>query len=467
MLIGRKGISGEAARQRLDALRRRLGPVEQRLLERYSGVMRQLSAHVVEPDPRLSEIARANLTQTLNDEKETIERELPPAALRSGLDGAEPTAAAISSRLAAGEAFIDYVFYRSVNPVSQELAAPQDVLCGAYWVTSAGTCGATRIGSGAAIKDLVERFRSAINDEDGEELSNVAVDGYRLLLASLPKHVARASRLRISPDGVLYLLPFAALMREPGATLLQTTTITYVDSARDLLAALPASMPRERAAVIGDPDYYANVGDLRSEQMKDVPGGEAELMALREVLPRARFWTRAEATKERLMNLHGPIVLHVVTHGALYEGDEVQDLAMAQSAIALAGYNDAGRGIRDGALTGLEASLLDLAGCELVTLSACDTGRGRIDAGQGVLGLRRGLQIAGTRSQLITLWPVVGETTARFMAQFYRALADSLPREEAMRNAQLAIAKEFDDRPLFWAPFVLFGAHGRIDAGSL
>jgi CHAT domain-containing protein len=188
---------------------------------------------------------------------------------------------------------------------------------------------------------------------------------------------------------------------------------------------------------------------------------------LREVLPDARFWTRAEATKERLMSLHGPVVLHVITHGALYEGDKEQDLAMAQSAIALAGYNDADRGIRDGALTGLEASLLDLEGCELATLSACDTGLGRIDVGQGILGLRRGLQIAGARSQLVTLWPVVGETTARFMTHLYRSLAQSLPREKAMRAAQLATAAEFDDWPGYWAPFVLFGAHGAIDLRAL
>jgi CHAT domain-containing protein len=466
LLITRKGLSGEAARQRFEALRRRLSADEQKLLDQYSGILQQLSAHLVEPDPQLSETARANLTLALNEEKEAIERALPAALLQPHL-GAEPTAHAIASRLAPGDAFIDYVFYQSIDPVRQQPIAGTATGYGAYWVASDGTCGATRIGSGPAIKDLVERFHRAINEEDSEEVSNAAVDGYRMLLASLPEHVAHASRLCISPDGMLYLLPFAALMREPGAPLLQTATITYVDSARDLLAPPPAPTPRERTAVVGDPDYYANVGNLRSEQMEDVPDGEAELMALREVLPRARFWTRAEATKQRLMSLHGPIVLHVITHGALYERDEMQDLAMAQSAIALAGYNDADRGIRDGALTGLEASLLDLGGCELVTLSACDTGRGRIDAGQGVLGLRRGLQIAGTRSQLVTLWPVVGETTARFMTHFYRALADSLPREEAMRNAQLAIAKEFDDWPLFWAPFVLFGAHGRIDAGSL
>ncbi len=469
LLILRKGLSGEAARQRLEALRRRLGPHEQELLERYGNVLRQLSVHVVEPDPQLSDTARANLTLILNEEKEKIERALPPAALHPEISGIEATAAAIAARLELGEAFIDYVTYMSVDPVTQKIDPDnRDIYgYGAYWVTSDGACGATRIGSAIAVKNLVVRLHRAIEELDAGEGTEAAIDAYRMLLGSLPASVARARHLRISPDGMLYLVPFAALMREPGAALLQTTPITYVDSARDILAPPPATPARERGAVIGDPDYYANTDRLRDEQLDDVPGGEAELAALREVLPGARFWTRAEATKEKLMSLHGPIVLHVITHGALYERDEVQDLAMAQSAIALAGYNDAGRGIRDGALTGLEASLLDLAGCELVTLSACDTGRGRIDLGQGFLGLRRGLQIAGARSQLVTLWPVVGETTARFMAHFCRALADSLPREEAMRNAQLAIAKEFDDWPLFWAPFVLFGARGRIDAGAL
>jgi len=180
--------------------------------------------------------------------------------------------------------------------------------------------------------------------------TEAAIDAYRMLLASLPASVARARHLRIPSHGMLYLLPFAAVMREPGATLLQTTTITYVDSARDILVPPPATPAR--AAVIGDPDYYANTDRLPGEQLDDVPAGEAELAAVREVLPRARFWTRADATKERLMSLHGPIVLHVGP--------------TARSTNA---------------------------------------------------------------TQLVTLWPVLGETTARLITHVYRARADSLPRQ--------------------------------------
>lgn len=463
MLIVRKGISGEAARQKLEALRRRAGPKEQQLLEQYTNILRELSAHIVEPDPQLSDAARANLTLALNEKKEAIERALPAVTPQSELRDVEPTAASIAARLGPGEAFIDYVLYRSIDPIRQQGISTG---YGAYWVMGDGASGATRIAADTTIAALVKRFHQAIDEPDPDALADAAREGYRVLLASLPQQVAHASQLYVAPDGELYLLPFAALLRESGEALLRTTTITYVDSARDLLAPRPAVAPRERTAVIGDPDYYANTDQVREDKLDDVPGGEAELAVLRDALPQARFFTRTDATKQVMLGLRGPAVLHVITHGALYERGEQRDLAMAQTAIAFAGYNDADRGLRDGALTGLEASLLDLEGCELVTLSACDTGKGRIDAGQGVLGLRRGLQIAGSRSQIVTLWPLDGETAARFMDHFYRLLA-TLPREQAMAQAQIATAAEFDDWPGFWAPFVLFGARGPIDAGAL
>jgi CHAT domain-containing protein len=107
---------------------------------------------------------------------------------------------------------------------------------------------------------------------------------------------------------------------------------------------------------------------------------------------------------------------------------------------------------------------------DLVVLSACETARGGDRGGEGVLGLVRALQVAGARSVVASLWRVDDESTAELMGRFYSALATGMPRDEALRQAQLELLRgeveiERDGRkvalrtsePRHWAPFVLIG----------
>jgi CHAT domain-containing protein len=94
----------------------------------------------------------------------------------------------------------------------------------------------------------------------------------------------------------------------------------------------------------------------------------------------------------------------------------------------------------DGILTAEEVQALDLRGCELVVLSACETGLGEAEYGQGVLGLQRAFQAAGARAVVASLWKVDDAATGVLMKQFYTNLwTKKLPRLEALRQAQLAV----------------------------
>jgi CHAT domain-containing protein len=102
---------------------------------------------------------------------------------------------------------------------------------------------------------------------------------------------------------------------------------------------------------------------------------------------------------------------------------------MRQSGVALTGGQSTlqawGRGefpdpSNDGILTAEEVAGLDLDGTWLVTLSACETGVGQVQSGEGVFGLRRAFMMAGAQNLLMTLWPVSDETTPKIMADFYR-----------------------------------------------
>jgi CHAT domain-containing protein len=141
------------------------------------------------------------------------------------------------------------------------------------------------------------------------------------------------------------------------------------------------------------------------------------------------------------------------------------------SGLVLAGANrpaeddaDAGAPVRDdGYLTASEVMLLDLSGVDLVVLSACDTGLGRPQSGEGLIGLRRAFRMAGSKTVISSLWSVKDESTSELMQSFYANLFfKGMGRHEALRTAQLEMlarnrAEHGRPRPSTWGPFVLSG----------
>jgi CHAT domain-containing protein len=111
---------------------------------------------------------------------------------------------------------------------------------------------------------------------------------------------------------------------------------------------------------------------------------------------------------------------------------------MLRSGLALAGFNHRARATTedDGVLTALEVAGLDLYGTELVVLSACETGLGKVDNGEGVYGLRRALVLSGARSQVVSLWKVDDAATQALMTAFYGRLKKGEDRVEALRQVQ-------------------------------
>jgi TonB family protein len=157
---------------------------------------------------------------------------------------------------------------------------------------------------------------------------------------------------------------------------------------------------------------------------------------------------------------------------------------LLRSGLALEGANQR-RGAcgEDGILTALEAASLDLHGTELVVLSACETGVGEVSNGEGVYGLRRALVLAGSDSQVMSLWKVSDEATKELMVAYYKRLAADEGRAEALRQVQLGMLRSSKERqveglrelgvttgrgvadyshPFFWAAFIQSGDWTRI-----
>ena len=171
-----------------------------------------------------------------------------------------------------------------------------------------------------------------------------------------------------------------------------------------------------------------------------------------------------EATKEALLKIHSPYILHLATHGFFAKEDPTQPEPpallndgqsvikskffknpMHRSGLALAGAQTTIEAWKrdevpavenDGILTAEDVSTLDLQGTWLVTLSACDTGSGEARAGEGVMGLRRGFIQAGAQNLLMTLWPISDEVTVQIMSDFYEAAHHSGNAPEALAEVQ-------------------------------
>ena len=130
--------------------------------------------------------------------------------------------------------------------------------------------------------------------------------------------------------------------------------------------------------------------------------------------------------------------------------------------IALAGANRARQMTNavaeDGLLTGLEASLLNLQGTELVILSACDSSSGEVKNGEGVMSLRRAFRIAGAETVLASHWKVSDKATSALMTEFIRRWRAGEQRADAWREAQLTLLRSKDfSNPFFWSAFTLTG----------
>ncbi|MCI0659563.1 MAG: CHAT domain-containing protein [Acidobacteria bacterium] len=138
---------------------------------------------------------------------------------------------------------------------------------------------------------------------------------------------------------------------------------------------------------------------------------------------------------------------------------------LLRSGLALAGANQGKSGDKDdGLLTAMEASGLNLSGTKLVVLSACDTGVGDLRTGEGVQGLRRALVLAGSESQVISLWPVPDQSTKDLMFPYYQALQQGAGRSEGLRQVQLQMLKHKEQRhPFYWAAFIQSGDWANLE----
>ena len=294
------------------------------------------------------------------------------------------------------------------------------------------------LGPAKAIEGLVWRYKRFVRGRGAEAGDSDEVLGelYRVLWAPLHRWVPSDTKtLVLCPDGELSFVSFATLLDEQKRFLSDRFDVLYVSSGRDLLRE-SSRMATPQAVLLGDPEFPES-------SMEPLPYTRQECQSLAALLKSFPGWSVGDylgdqASEARIKAVAKPRLLHIATHGYFdaTRSRSTQDPMAASGLVLTAGALEGQDGqSEDGYLTAGEVSLLDLSGTSLVTLSACDTGLGLAQAGEGVLGLRRGFLKAGAQNLVMTLWSVPDQTTAEFMSDFF-IQAKALPPALALARTQ-------------------------------
>ncbi|HIK19320.1 MAG TPA: CHAT domain-containing protein [Leptolyngbyaceae cyanobacterium M33_DOE_097] len=261
------------------------------------------------------------------------------------------------------------------------------------------------------------------------------------------------------PQGALFLVPFAALQNAEGRYLIERHTISTAPSIQVLAlasqqrAAEKSGQPNQ-PLIVGNPMVPAIklIAGEAPIQLAALPGAEAEAEALSKQFQTPALIGRQATESAIKTQMPQASLIHLAAHGVF---DDEQGLA---SAIALTPT-----GNDDGLLTATEILEMQLQ-ADLVVLSACDTGRGKI-TGDGVIGLSRSLISAGAPSVVVSLWAVPDSPTAFLMTEFYQNLEVTGHKAQALRQAMLTTLKRYP-KPRDWAAFTLIGeARGALSSG--
>ncbi|MCZ8200240.1 CHAT domain-containing protein [Microcystis sp. LE19-55.1A] len=494
-ILERKGRILDVSTNSLQILRQRTDdPESQRLLTQLIEVRTQLSNLTFKKpeDIKNPEIYRQQINEVTAKAKE-IEGKIGVRSAEFRSLSQPITLEGIQKLIPADAALVEIVRYRPVNPKApenQRFGIPRYAV---YILYPNGDIKAKDLGEAKPIDDKLIYFRNNLADVDKvtgipqtpiPQLKESARQLDETLMQPIRQLLGNTKTILLSPDAALNLIPFEALVDENNQYLVENYHITYLTSGRDLLRLKDKFASQQSPLIVADP-FYGKAGekvaltrsiDLSEFTFPGLPGTEEEAKAIKNLLPQATVLTGSQATENAVKQVKKPNILHIATHGFFkpesnlsernpgernspLQGERnVIENPLLRSGLVLAGVTIGQSAGDDGVLTALETTNLNLVGTKLVVLSACDTGKGDIKIGQGVYGLRRALVIAGSESQLISLWKVSDDATKDLMVAYYGRLQKGEGRSEALRQIQLGMLKgEKQKHPFYWASFIPSG----------
>jgi CHAT domain-containing protein len=301
--------------------------------------------------------------------------------------------------------------------------------------------------SRAAVGDLVVRYREAIARRESAAVGWLSRQAFTALLGPIRTHLAAAGQLVVVPDGPLHDLPFSSLIDpDTGHAIVDRLPLAVTPSLA-LYARQAAPGPREMeldAFIVGNPDRTGAAAD----DLPDLPASRREAILVARHYPERRLAIGRDATRQTFLEYVGRArMVHFAGHGL------ISDSQPHLSRLLLAPAPDDALGV----VFAKDVEERQLAGLRLVVLSACETARGRIARGEGVVGLARGFLAAGVPAVIATLWPIEDERAVSLFTAFHAAWAGGMPAADALRQAQLESKRDARNDVLDWGGVVLVG----------
>ncbi len=441
--------------------------------EREEGISREISALILElSNPALSQAARGEKLKKLGRaEDESLRLISEMKAEQPGLTGL------VSSEL--------YSIQRLRNDFLDEKTGLVEYFLGdvrsyMFFITK-NSVRLFDLPPREAIERSLRGYIKALSTPEGKGFSG-RLAAERIARELLPPFAGLQAegleRLIIVPDGILYYLPFETLRPSglPGSGyLIERFELSYAPSSSSLvflsrkvagqrgkmLLALgaPSLTRTETSDKIGQSTAGWSVGEIYKGQgfdLSPLPFSKKEVLDIAGHFPRGTkdimLGTRATEAGLKALALEDYRIVHFACHGLLDE-----KVPFRSALILSVGRDDD----EDGVLQAREIYNLRLD-ADLVVLSACQTGRGSLERGEGLLGLPRMFFYAGSKSVISTLWPIGDRSTAHFMDGFYEYLSGGHGKAAALRLAKIRMLRSKYAHPLHWAAFVLNGDFGPI-----
>jgi len=289
------------------------------------------------------------------------------------------------------------------------------------------------------------------------------------------------THIYVSLDGIYNQISLNGLRINKGKYLIDEYDISVVTNTKEIIE-IAHRKPQKpnHVYMIGNPDYQLGA-NVSKPTIKDLPGTKAEIDAIQKLLAsnncKTETYLQQSAKEDVVKKINQPDVLHVATHGFFLanvnknkekvfgiEADKAKEMPMLRSGLMFAGAEATAQNIKsteistenNGIFTAYEAMNLNLNSTKLVVLSACETGLGEIKSGEGVYGLQRAFQIAGTETLIMSLWKVADEQTQELMTLFYQKWLATNDKHKSFIEAQKELKKKYPE-PYFWSAFVLVG----------
>lgn len=505
MILQRKGRVLDALFDSMAAISPRLKPRDRSLLEDLRKVRGQLASLILGPQ-ETTPAQRQKEINNLEEKEESLEAEISGLVGEFRAQSHPVTIASVQSLIPTDAALIEFISYQPFNAKSQK---PDQVFGEPHYIAYILKPGTepqwVDLGTAGPINQAINEWRKALSQPNRMDVQQLAQTVEKLIMRPIRNHLVNVKLILLSPDGDLNLIPFGALVDERKQYLLSDFSLSYLSSGRDLWRLRTHLESKTNPVIIADPAYGERPQEKQfagqtTAQEESVIGKlyfgplltASEALAIKRILPESRVLLKKEATEAALKSVRSPMFLHIATHG-FFLGDvdittpssrsfrtlgtaaAVPDLGssdwisnienpLLRSGLALSGANRGSSGDEDGVLTALEAASLDLWGTKLVVLSACDSGIGEVKNGEGVYGLRRSFVLAGSETQVMSLWKVRDDATRDLMIAYYANLKRGRGRGEALRQVQLAMLRDPKRKhPYYWASFIQSGEWANLE----